>query len=161
MFTYFTTSALKRGPGMILTYGKSKNSGKSGTGIRAHPVWVPARSANKQKIRRFLSKNIPACLSLSSIFYVARQLHSPLCACRAALKMNGGYSSIWPTQFGIFFSANRLIRNGLPCGILLRPAVSIPKIFTSLFLIRSPVNIAPLLRCPKLPHPDPFGEGDH
>ena len=53
--------------------------------------------------RRFLSKNIPACLSLSSIFYVARQLHSPLCACHAALNMNEN-----PAHSGIFFSGNRL-----------------------------------------------------
>ena len=37
----------------------------------------------EREIRRFLSKNIPTCLSLSSSLCVARQLHSSLCACCA------------------------------------------------------------------------------
>ncbi|VFM99141.1 MAG: hypothetical protein BECKG1743D_GA0114223_101048 [Candidatus Kentron sp. G] len=71
--------------------------------------------------RRFLSKNIPTCLSLSSSFCVGITVTSFTMRLPRALNPNEN-----PAQFGIFFSANRLNRKAGKAGIHRRIAGILP-----------------------------------
>ena len=69
-----------------------------------------------KRLRWFLSKNIPACLSFCPASALQWQLHSSLCACHCALNLNK-----ITAQSGIFFSGNHLkgkSRNVMESGFL-------------------------------------------